>query len=55
MQCIVSNALSEKRKTFLKKYYYNNPSTLKFATLLNSSGNALYDLCKFIEFIKGKL
>ena len=49
------NALYEKRKKFLKGYYYDNPSTLIFASLLNSSENILYDLCKFIELIKGKL
>ena len=39
----------EQRKTFLKKYYYTRPNTLKFQQLMSSSSTAeLLNLCKLI-------
>jgi hypothetical protein len=52
LQC---TSLSDERERLLKKYFCKYPSTFKFAQLLSSCGNKLYDLCKFIECLKGKL
>jgi hypothetical protein len=42
---------SEHRKEYIKKYYWNKPSALKMAELLNSKKGKLTNLCKFISVI----
>ena len=49
------NFFSDKRKSFVKKYFYNNPSTIKFCQLFNSSGRELINLCKFLFYISKHL
>ena len=38
---------TDKRKSVVKKYFDNNPSSIKFCQLFNSSGRELINLCKF--------
>ena len=46
---------NDKRKSFIKKYFYNNPSSIKFCQLFNSSGRELINLCKFLDYISKHL
>lgn len=43
------------RKQFLKKFFYNHPSTIKFNDLFNSKDKVLLNLCKFISVITKNL
>ena len=45
---------NEKRKIFLKPYYYTRPSSMKMCTLFNSSHKQLANLAKFTEYIMSK-
>ena len=44
----------EKRKLFLKPYYYTRPSSMKMCSLFNSSYKQLTNLAKFTEYIMSK-
>ena len=41
----------EKRKLLIKKYYYQNPSTVKFKLLFQAKGKELINLSKLVLFI----
>ena len=44
----------EKRKLFIKRYYYVRPSTLKLCALFNGTPKQLSNVAKFVNFIMSK-
>ena len=48
LQC---DFFKDKREVFIKKYYYNRPSTFKFRQLFNVSGKEMVRLCQFLLYI----
>ena len=44
----------EKRKIFLKKFYYTRPSSMKMCSLFNSTYKQLSNLAKFTNYIMSK-
>ena len=42
---------TDKKISFIKKYFHNNPSSIKFCQLFNSSGRELINLCHFLYYI----
>ena len=45
----------EKRKIFIKKYYYNKPNSLKLQLLFNTTTKQLSNLAKFIKYILSEI
>ncbi len=48
---LVCSHFNSERNSFLKNYYYCNPSVYKFAQLLNVTGTELINVCKFISYL----
>lgn len=48
-------AFNDDRIRFIKKYYFNRPSSVKFSCLMNSSGSCLTKLALFMKIIMSNI